>query len=98
MFVISDIVQPANSTGVGYAAAQWDASVQDSSQRLRGDSSGYQEFVHQRWNHYRTPDPRDKPSTLFEQLTWLNTAGFTAVDVYWMRAGHAIFGGAKPAC
>ena len=23
-------------------------------------------------------------------------AGFTAIDVFWMQAGHAIFGGRKP--
>jgi tRNA (cmo5U34)-methyltransferase len=37
----------------------------------------------------------DKPSPIFEQLKWLETAGFTAVDVYWMQAGHAIYGGQK---
>ena len=41
-------------------------------------------------------DPIDKPSTLLEQLRWLEAAGFAAVDVFWMEAGHAIFGGVKP--
>ena len=47
---------------------------------------------------YRYPDPSDtidKPSTLFEQLTWLAQAGFAEVDVYWVQAGHALFGGRK---
>jgi hypothetical protein len=32
---------------------------------------------------------------LLDQLKWLEGAGFVDVDVYWMRAGHAIFGGRK---
>lgn len=31
-----------------------------------------------------------------EHLTWLEEAGFTAVDCYWKRFGTAIFGGRKP--
>jgi hypothetical protein len=38
----------------------------------------------------------DKPSGIFEQLRWLAAAGFTAVDAYWLQAGHAIYGGQKP--
>ena len=38
----------------------------------------------------------DKPSPLFDQLKWLDEAGFTDVDVFWMKAGHAIFSGRKP--
>ncbi len=44
---------------------------------------------------YDYPDPIDKPSRLFEQLIWLEQAGFLDVDVHWMKAGHAIFGGRK---
>jgi hypothetical protein len=42
------------------------------------------------------PDPVDMPSRLFDQLVWLRDADLTAVDVYWMKAGHALFGGRKP--
>ena len=52
------------------------------------------------WNHYAEPEPEpdsiDKPSSLFDQLKWLDAVGFTDVDVFWMKAGHAIFGGRKP--
>jgi tRNA (cmo5U34)-methyltransferase len=37
----------------------------------------------------------DQPSGLYEQLRWLEDAGFSAVDVYWLKAGHAIYGGRK---
>jgi len=37
----------------------------------------------------------DKPSTLCNQLKWLDIAGFSKVDVLWMYAGHAIYYGIK---
>lgn len=46
------------------------------------------------YGRYFDPD-FDKPSRLVNQLNWLAAAGFTAVDVYWLRAGHAVFGGYK---
>lgn|SRR5690606_2213941 len=45
----------------------------------------------------RIEDDVDKPSRILDQLKWLEEAGFQRVDVYWMYAGHAIFGGEKPA-
>ncbi len=46
---------------------------------------------------YRYPDVDDidKPSRLLDQLKWLEQAGFADVDVFWMQAGHALFGGRK---
>jgi tRNA (cmo5U34)-methyltransferase len=46
---------------------------------------------------YRYPDVDgiDKPSHLLDQLKWLEQAGFAEVDVFWMQAGHALFGGRK---
>jgi len=34
----------------------------------------------------------DKPSRLFEQFQWLAEAGFSQVDCFWLKAGHAIDG------
>ncbi len=53
-------------------------------------------FDAERWNYYRYPDPADRPSPLFDQLLWLREVGFSAVDCFWMNAGHAIYGGYKP--
>ena len=36
-----------------------------------------------------------KPSPLYAQLKWLEQAGFEGIDVFWMQAGHAVFGGWK---
>ncbi len=35
------------------------------------------------------------PSPLFHHLVWLKHAGFAAVDVFWIHAGHAVYGGFK---
>ncbi len=52
--------------------------------------------MRERWNIYDYPDPVDKPSTLLEQLRWMEGAGFEGVDVFWARAGHALLGGYRP--
>ncbi len=52
-----------------------------------------------KWNYfiYDYPDPNtiDHPSLLSEQLFWLRDAGFNMVECFWMRAGHAVYGGFK---
>lgn len=94
--VIADLVQPAGSTGLALAADGWDETVKERSLQMAGDDRAIEFFRDERWNIFRYPDPMDKPSGLFEQLKWLEEAGFVEVDAYWMRAGHAIYGGRKP--
>ncbi len=86
MLAVADIAQPATAQGTILAARQWDDSV------LNRDA-----FEQAQWNLFRYPDPEtDRPSTLFDQLRWLYEAGLRDIDVYYMKAGHAIFGGVKP--
>lgn len=35
----------------------------------------------------------DMPSTVRQHIEWLERADFDGVDVFWERAGHAIYGG-----
>jgi tRNA (cmo5U34)-methyltransferase len=93
--LIVDIVEPANERArLAYAAA-WDRAVREQSQTLTGSLAAYERFQ-DGWNHYLTPDVDfDKPSNLYEQLDWLSRAGFQQVDCFWLRAGHAIYGGFK---
>jgi tRNA (cmo5U34)-methyltransferase len=97
--VVADVMQPADARGTAVAAKAWDAAVRRRAQELDGDLAGFALFEREQWNMYRYPetgpDPVDKPSRLFDQLAWLAAAGFADVDVYWMLAGHAIFGGRK---
>jgi tRNA (cmo5U34)-methyltransferase len=95
--VIADLIEPDSPLGQELAAEKWDAAVRQRSLDLAGDESAFDHFVSSEWNIYRFPDPFDKPSPLLDQLKWLEAAGFEAVDVYWMAAGHAIYGGRMPA-
>jgi tRNA (cmo5U34)-methyltransferase len=96
--VIADLVLPASPEATDLAAAVWDLEVRRRSLDLAGDLRPYQRFVATGWNLFEDPaaDPTDTPSPLFDQLRWLAEAGLEAVDVYWMKAGHAIYGGRKP--
>ena len=99
-FIIADLIEPMNQFGKRLAAAAWNETVRQRSLDLDGDLKGYDHFRELGWNHYAQsepdPDSIDKPSSLFDQLKWLDGAGFVDVDVFWMKAGHAIFGGYKP--
>jgi tRNA (cmo5U34)-methyltransferase len=55
----------------------------------------YQQFIDDRWTLYEYPDPLDMPSAAPDHLQWLAEAAFDAVNVFWERAGHAIYGGYK---
>ena len=96
VLVIADIIRPASEAGDTIAAEAWDHYV-----KQKADQAGKPEifdlFVRDNWNYFRDPDgdPVDKPSRLLDQLNWLKEAGFEEVDVSWVFAGHAIFGGRK---
>ena len=95
--VIADVIEPAHPLGTAAAANAWDAAVRKRSLEFDGNLAAYEAFECEKWNMYRyfDPDDIDKPSRLLDQLKWLEQAGFADVDVYWMLAGHAIFGGSK---
>lgn len=97
VFVIADLIAPAGKQAEAVAADAWDWAVRQRSLELDGDLRGFDLFQREQWNMYRhfDPDDIDKPSSIFDQLRWLVAAGFTDVDVYWMQAGHAIYGGVK---
>ena len=99
-FIIADLIEPMNQFGRKFAAKAWDETVRQRSLHLDGDLRGHEQFRQLGWNHFAEPGPEpdsiDKPSPLFDQLKWLDQAGFTDIDVFWMKAGHAIFGGRTP--
>ncbi len=98
VFVLADLIAPARPAGVRVAADCWDEAVKERAQALDGNLTAFERFRADDWNHYSAPepDPVDMPSALFDQLRWLAEAGFTAVDVHWMKAGHAIMSGVRP--
>jgi SAM-dependent methyltransferase len=94
--LLADIIEPAGEVERLYLADAWDDAVRKQSLAETGDLRIFERFVKTQWNLYRYPDPVDRPSTLLEQLRWLEEAGFTAVSAFWLKAGHAVFGGYKP--
>ncbi len=95
VLVVADVIEPAHACGLAIAARAWDDAVRQRALALDGDTAAFDFFTRDGWNLYRHPDPLDKPSRLLEQLQWLAAAGFTDVDVHWLKAGHAVFSGHK---
>ncbi|MCA9953687.1 MAG: class I SAM-dependent methyltransferase [Anaerolineales bacterium] len=99
VLVIADLVAPTRGLGTAVAAQAWDEAVRQRSRQLDGNDAALTYFEHLKWNLYRYPeDPDvaiDKPSSLLDQLKWVEQAGFTAVDVHWLLAGHVIYSGVK---
>jgi tRNA (cmo5U34)-methyltransferase len=97
--LLADIVLPADQRVANFFARQYDKIVREQSLERRSDLSGYEEFQQQQWNYFRhdynKPDSYDTPSLLSEQLRWLQEVCFRQVDCFWMRAGHAVYGGYK---
>lgn len=93
--LIADLILPANEAGARVAARMWDEDVRRRALELDGNTDAFDYFRREKWNYYEFPDAFDKPSPLFEHLKWLEQAGFTEVDAYWLKAGHAIYGGRK---
>jgi tRNA (cmo5U34)-methyltransferase len=97
IFVVADMIEPASAVGRVLAANAWDDVVRQRCLELVGSTDGLAFFQREGWNIYRSldPDDIDHPSGLYEQLNWLESAGFTHIDVHFMQAGHALFSGWK---
>ncbi len=97
LFVIADVVEHPGDVARQLAAETLDEVVRQRALELDGNTAAFDFFVKEGWNIYRylDPDDIDKPSPLFDQLKWLEQAGFADIDVHWMLAGHAIFSARK---
>ena len=91
--LIADLVAPRRAEAKRLFAETWDHAAEQQSLSETGSGELFDLFVDTEWNIYRYPDPMDTPSPLFDQLQWLESAGFHGVDCFWMRAAHAIYGG-----
>jgi tRNA (cmo5U34)-methyltransferase len=91
--LFADVMEPRTELARRHFATAWEKEIGLRSEELHGDGRAHEFFVRERWNIYDHPDPADKPSTLPEQLHWMEEVGFEGVDVFWARAGHALLGG-----
>jgi tRNA (cmo5U34)-methyltransferase len=60
-----------------------------------GSLNGYERAISEDWRPtwLMEKEEREMPYPVSEQLKWLEQAGFSMVDCFWLRAGHAIYGG-----
>lgn len=97
--LLADIMEPATPHVAELYAQQYDELVYQQSISLRGNPEGFEQFQRLHWNYFRYDygdlTSGDQPSTLSDQLRWLRAAGFGQIDCFWLRAGHAIYGGFK---
>ena len=98
VFIIADVIDPVHPISKRLAADEYDAVVMEQSQKIDGNLNAFKFFKNEGWNffHYLDPEDIDKPSPLWDQMKWLEKAGFRDLDIFWLRAGHAIFGGWVP--
>lgn len=94
--LFADTIKPASSQAREYYRRLYDEDVRRHSMARMGNLDGYQRFVDRQWNLFQYPDPVDKPSTVEDHPRWLKEAGFTGVEVWWARSGHALYGGYAP--
>lgn len=96
--VVADVVEVAGAAAKRRAANEWDDYVRRRAYELDGNLSAFEYFQRTGWNMYRYLDPEDidKPSPLFDQLRWLEMAGFSELDVNWSFIGHVVFSARKP--
>ena len=93
--LIADLVQPASAAANDYTGQSYDEAIRQRALALDGHTAMYEHFQRSEWNLFRYPDKMDKPSTVLDNLRWLEAAGFEGADVFWLLAGHAIYGGYK---
>lgn len=97
--LLADLIEPAAPQLAKLYAEQYDTIVREQSLARYGDLRGFERFEQAHWNYfafdYGVPGSGDYPSVLSDQLAWLRAAGLATVDCFWLRAGHAIYGGYK---
>ncbi len=94
--LIADVIQPNGSRARAYYQRSYEDDVRALSLSRTGTLDDYRQFIELEWNLFEFPDDEfDHPSTIPEHMDWLRQAGFTGVEVFWARSGHAVFGGYK---
>lgn len=93
--LIADIIAAPNDFARRSFGGQWTALAKQQSLAITGSLHGYERAIAEGWHPTWLTEAGagEMPYRVFEQLKWLEEAGFGAVDCFWMRAGHAIYGG-----
>jgi tRNA (cmo5U34)-methyltransferase len=96
-FLIADVVEPQRPEQRALFGEAYDRVAKAQSIAATGSDELFRKyFCEGRWNVFRCGSkPGEYHSPLFEQLTWLEAAGFEVVDCFWLQAGFAVYGGYK---
>ena len=94
-FLIADVIEPQRPEARSLFASAYDRIAKAQSVSQTGSAELFQRLIAEGWNIFRHEEPHEHASRLFDQLTWLNAAGFEVVDCFWLQAGFAIYGGYK---
>jgi tRNA (cmo5U34)-methyltransferase len=93
--LIGDIIATPSQSARRSFAAQWDELARDQSLAVTGSLTGYERAIREGWRPTWLMEKEEGEMLypVFEQLKWLEEVGFLLVDCFWLRAGHAIYGG-----
>jgi len=93
--LIADIIATSSEFVRRSFAVQWEDLARGQSLAGTGSLDAYEKAVADGWGPKWLTEPElgEMPYRVFEQLKWIEEAGFSTVDCFWMRAGHAIYGG-----
>jgi trans-aconitate methyltransferase len=95
--IIADITATSSEFVRRSFAEQWEKLAREQSQATTGSLDGYKRAVMEGWRPTWLTEAElgEMPYPVFQQLKWLEEAGLSTVDCFWMRAGHAVYGGYK---
>ena len=95
--LIADIIAAPTDFARRSFAGQWTRLAKAQSLAAIDSLDPYERAVADGWHPTWDTEAEagEMPYRVFDQLKWLEEAGFSAVDCFWMRAGHAIYGGYK---
>jgi tRNA (cmo5U34)-methyltransferase len=93
--LVSDVILQSNAIVRRAVVDGWHRIARERSQELTGSLDTYRRLAAEGWGPPETdePEPGEMPARVIDHLKWLKEAGFGTVDCFWMRAGHAIYGG-----
>ncbi len=94
--LIADVVEPQRPEQRALFEEAYDRIAEAQSVAATGSDKLFRKYFREGgWNVFRCSNSGEYQSPLYQQLTWLEAAGFEVVDCFWLRAGFAIFGGYK---
>ncbi|MDO8615586.1 MAG: methyltransferase domain-containing protein [Dehalococcoidia bacterium] len=96
--LIADVIAPGSDAVRRSISGAWHAITRQQSLAATGSLDAYEQAVAEGWAPPTSAEaiPGEMPSGLLDQLKWLEAAGFSQVDCFWLRAGIAIYGGYRP--